>query len=44
MYLYRWLCEGMDKMIAAQALHQIWVPNDRWQSFMTQVVEYYQQH
>ena len=44
MYLYRWLCEGMDKMIAAQAWHQIWVPNDRWQSFMTQVVEYYQQH
>jgi protein tyrosine phosphatase (PTP) superfamily phosphohydrolase (DUF442 family) len=44
MYLYRRLCEGVDETIAAQSLHQIWVPNDRWRSFITQVVEYYQQH
>lgn len=44
MYLYRRLCEGVDEAIAAQALHQIWVPNDRWQAFMAQVVQYYQQH
>ena len=44
MYLYRRLCEGIDEAVARQALHTIWVPNDRWQAFIEQVIQYYQQH
>ncbi len=43
-YLYRRLCERVDETVATQDLHEIWRPNDRWQSFITQVVQYYQQH
>lgn len=43
-YLYRRLCEGVDEATAAQALHQVWMPIDRWQAFIAQVVQYYQQH
>ncbi|PSB27249.1 phosphatase [Stenomitos frigidus ULC18] len=44
MYLYRRLCEGVDETVAKRALHAMWVPNDRWQTFIEQVVQYYQQH
>ena len=44
MYLYRRLCEGVDETIAQRDLHTIWVPNDRWQAFIEQVIQYYQQH
>lgn len=44
MYLYRRLCEGIDETIAKRDLHTIWTPNDRWQAFIAQVVQYYQQH
>ncbi|MBW4583281.1 MAG: protein tyrosine phosphatase family protein [Tildeniella nuda ZEHNDER 1965/U140] len=43
-YLYRRLYEGVDEAAATQTLHQLWVPNDRWQAFIAQVVQYYQQH
>ncbi|MBW4474161.1 MAG: protein tyrosine phosphatase family protein [Stenomitos rutilans HA7619-LM2] len=44
MYLYRRLYEGVDEMIARRDLQSIWIPNDRWQAFIAQVVQYYQQH
>ncbi|XGV99273.1 MAG: protein tyrosine phosphatase family protein [Leptolyngbya sp. BL-A-14] len=44
LYLYRRLCQGMDETLAAQDLYAIWKPNDRWQSFIAQIVQYYQQH
>lgn len=43
MYLYRWLCQGVNETIAKHDLHRIWTPNDRWQAFMAQVVQRYQQ-
>jgi protein tyrosine phosphatase (PTP) superfamily phosphohydrolase (DUF442 family) len=44
MYLYRWLFEGVDEAVAKRDLHAIWIPNDRWQAFMAQILQYYQQH
>jgi uncharacterized protein (TIGR01244 family) len=44
MYLYRRLHAGIDEAVAKRDLQTIWVPNDRWQAFIEQVVQYYQQH
>lgn len=44
MYLYRRVCDGVDEAVAKQDLHAIWIPNDRWQAFMAQILQYYQQH
>ncbi len=44
MYLYRRLCDGVDEAVAKRDLHAIWRPNDRWQAFMAQILQYYQQH
>jgi len=44
MYLYRRLCDGVDETVAKRDLHAIWRPNDRWQAFMAQILQYYQQH
>jgi uncharacterized protein (TIGR01244 family) len=38
-YLYRRICLEIDEAIAQEALHQIWIPNDRWQQMMTQVLQ-----
>jgi protein tyrosine phosphatase (PTP) superfamily phosphohydrolase (DUF442 family) len=43
MYLYRRIHEGMSDEQAGRDLHQIWIPNDTWQTFIQQVIEYYQQ-
>lgn len=41
MYLYHRLHENMSDEEAKKDLYQIWVPNDTWQKFITQVVERY---
>lgn len=43
MYLYRIICDRMNDKQAKQDLHQIWTPNDTWQTFIQQVKEHYQQ-
>lgn len=42
MYLYRLIHEHISEEDAKQDLHQIWVPNENWQKFIAQVIEYYQ--
>ena len=37
MYLYRRLHENMSDEEAKKELHQIWVPNETWQTFIEQV-------
>jgi uncharacterized protein (TIGR01244 family) len=44
MYLYQRLQAGIDEAVAKRDLQTIWVPNDRWQAFIEQVLQYYQQH
>lgn len=41
MYLYSRLHENTSDEDAKKNLYQIWVPNDTWQKFITQVVERY---
>lgn len=41
MYLYRRLHEGMSDEDAKKDLYQIWVPNEVWQKFITQVIEHH---
>jgi protein tyrosine phosphatase (PTP) superfamily phosphohydrolase (DUF442 family) len=41
MYLYRRLHEHINDEDAKKALHQIWIPNEVWQKFIAQVIEYY---
>jgi protein tyrosine phosphatase (PTP) superfamily phosphohydrolase (DUF442 family) len=41
-YLYRRIYQHMSDEDAKQDLHQIWVPNDTWQKFITQVIQHYQ--
>lgn len=42
MYLYRLIHKRISAEDAKRDLHQIWVPNEIWQKFITQVIEYYQ--
>lgn len=42
MYLYRLIHERISDEDAKRDLHQIWVPNEIWQKFITQVIEHYQ--
>jgi protein tyrosine phosphatase (PTP) superfamily phosphohydrolase (DUF442 family)/GNAT superfamily N-acetyltransferase len=37
MYLHRTLVEGVPPDEAAQALHRIWEPDERWRAFMSEV-------
>lgn len=41
MYLYRLIHKHISEEEAKQDLHQIWVPNENWQKFIAQVIEYY---
>lgn len=41
MYLYRLIHERLNDEQAKKDLHQIWIPNDTWQEFIQQVIEYY---
>lgn len=41
-YLYRLLHEGVDGETAKNDLHKIWVPNQKWQAFIEQVIDRYQ--
>lgn len=38
MYLFRYLCQGMTQEDAEKDLHRIWIPNDIWQQFMSEVI------
>ncbi|MBF2005199.1 MAG: protein tyrosine phosphatase family protein [Chlorogloeopsis fritschii C42_A2020_084] len=40
MYLYRHLHEGINDEEAKKDLHQIWTPNEIWQRFIEQVIDY----
>jgi len=42
MYLYRLIHERISDEDAKRDLDQIWVPNEIWQKFITQVIEHYQ--
>lgn len=42
MYLYRLIHGRISAEDAERDLHQIWVPNEIWQKFITQVIEHYQ--
>jgi protein tyrosine phosphatase (PTP) superfamily phosphohydrolase (DUF442 family) len=42
MYLYRLIYEGISDEQAKSDLQKIWTPNDTWQAFIQQVLEYYQ--
>jgi protein tyrosine phosphatase (PTP) superfamily phosphohydrolase (DUF442 family) len=42
MYLYRLIHERSSNEDAKRDLHQIWVPNEIWQKFITQAIEHYQ--
>ncbi|MBA3923238.1 MAG: protein tyrosine phosphatase family protein [Nostocaceae cyanobacterium] len=42
MYLYRRIYQHMSDEDAKKDLYQIWVPNDTWQSFIAQVIQYYE--
>lgn len=42
MYLYRLIHEHISEEDAKKDLHQIWVPNEIWQKFIAQVIQYYQ--
>ena len=41
MYLYNRLHENMSDEEAKKNLYQIWIPNDTWQKFITQVIKRY---
>lgn len=41
MYLYRVIHKRISAEDAKRDLHQIWVPNEIWQKFITQVIEHY---
>jgi len=41
-YLYRLVHAGMNEEQAKPDLHRIWTPNETWQRFIQQVIEYYQ--
>lgn len=43
MYLYRLIHERVSDEQAKTDLNQIWIPNDTWQEFIHQVIDYYQQ-
>lgn len=38
MFLYRTLCQNMPVAEAQKDLHQIWIPEPHWQSFIDQVI------
>jgi protein tyrosine phosphatase (PTP) superfamily phosphohydrolase (DUF442 family) len=40
MYLYRRLHDGISDEEAKKDLHQIWTPNEIWQRFIEQVIDY----
>jgi len=40
-YLYRRIYQHMSDEDAKKDLHQIWVPNDTWQQFISQVIQHY---
>ena len=42
MYLYRRLCDRVNKEEAKQDLDRIWQPNETWQQFIERVIEKYQ--
>lgn len=42
MYLYRLIHKHISEEDAKKDLQQIWVPNENWQKFIAQVIEYYQ--
>ena len=42
MYIYRLIHEHISEEDAKKDLQQIWVPNEIWQKFITQVIEFYQ--
>lgn len=42
MYLYRRLHESVGEEDAKKDLHRIWVPNENWNKFIEEVIEYYQ--
>lgn len=44
MYLYRHLCKGVNDTEAKKDLHKIWIPDDHWQKFIEQVINYYRQY
>lgn len=41
LYLYRRIHQHISDEEAKKDLHQIWVPNEVWQKFIEQVIEYY---
>lgn len=41
-YLYRLIRAGTSEEQAKQDLHRIWTPNETWQRFIQQAIEYYQ--
>ncbi len=41
-YLYRRLQEGISDVEAKKDLYQIWTPNQIWQRFIEQVMDFYQ--
>ena len=41
MYLYRVLREGVDEAAARAELRRIWTPNETWQQFIEQAIQYY---
>lgn len=41
MYLYRLIHEHINEEDAKKDLYKIWVPNENWQKFIAQVIEYY---
>lgn len=41
MYLYRLIYEHISEEDAKKNLYQIWVPNENWQKFIAQIIEYY---
>ncbi|HEY9694745.1 MAG TPA: protein tyrosine phosphatase family protein [Oculatellaceae cyanobacterium] len=40
-YLYRIIHQGLNKEEAQKDLHRIWIPNERWQNFIQQVIDYF---
>ena len=39
-YLYRIIHQKINKEQAQKDLHRIWIPNERWQNFIQQVIYY----
>lgn len=44
LYLYRTLHLGLAQEDATRDLHRLWVPNDQWNTFMSQVTEHHSAH